>query len=162
FRASAAAVRRLPGVLAVGAGSAISLSGGDGEEEFVIEGRPPTGPAERPSAAWFDADTDYFHTLGVPLLRGRPFTDQDRAGAPPVAVINETMARRFWPDGNPLGQRLSLQWHRETIEVIGVVRDVQPFRPDERPGPQMFWPFAQFPRWAVQLVIRTARAPGET
>ena len=160
FARAAGEVQSLPGVVSVGAGSAIPLSGGDGEEEFTIAGRPePAAGAPRPSVAWFDVDNRYFQTLGIPLLRGRSFGAQDGALSPSVAIINETMARRHWPGGNPLGQRLRLALHHETVEIVGVVRDVQPFRPDEQPQPQIYWPFAQFPRWAIQLVVRTSSDP---
>jgi predicted permease len=112
--------------------------------------------------SWFDVDPGYFQTLGIPLVRGRHFTTRDRAGAPPVAIINDTMARRYWPDESPIGQRVSLRLHEATVEIVGVVRDVQPFRPDERPGAQIYWPFAQFPRWAVQIVARTSGDPGQS
>jgi putative ABC transport system permease protein len=77
-----------------------------------------------------------------------------------VAIINETMARRYWPDGNPIGQRVTMSVHQATLEVVGVVRDVRPFRPDEEPQAQVYWPFAQFPRGAVQIVARTSGDPG--
>jgi putative ABC transport system permease protein len=161
FESSAAEMRLLPNVVSAGAGSAAPLSGGDGEEEFVIQGRPAPAAGHRPSVAWFDADPDYFQTLGIPLLRGRYFTRQDRLGTPPVAIINETMARHHWPNENPIGQRLTLLMHQETVEVVGVVHDVQPFRPDERPGDQIYWPFAQSPRWAIQLIVRTSGDPSQ-
>ncbi|HEU5182091.1 MAG TPA: ABC transporter permease [Candidatus Polarisedimenticolia bacterium] len=159
FRRAAEEVASVPSVVSVAEGSAVPLSGGDGEQEFTIEGRlvPPAG--KRPSVAWFDVDPGYFKTLGIPLLRGRSFTPEDAAGKPKVAIINETMARRFWPDGNPIGQRLRMLLHQETFEIVGVVGDVRPFNPDERPAPQIYWPFAQLPRWAVQLIVRTSGDP---
>jgi len=159
FGRAAQEVQALPNVVSVGAGSAVPLFGGDGEEEFLIEGRPAPGAGARPSVAWFDVDPKYFQTLQLPLVRGRYFTPQDRPGAPLVAIVNETMAHRYWPDGNPIGQHVKLLMHKETVEVVGVVRDVRPFRPDESPKPQIYWPFPQFPRWAVQLVVRTAGEP---
>jgi len=162
FRRATEEVRALPSVVSVGAGSAVPLSGGDGDQEFSIEGRPDPGPGRRPSVTWFDVDPGYFRTLGIPLVRGRYFTPEDRAGAPPVAIINDTMAQRYWPDENPIGQRVSLRAHEATVEIVGVVRDIQPFRPDERPGAQIYWPFAQFPRWAVQIVARISGDPGRS
>ena len=161
FGRAAQEVQALPNVVSVGAGSAVPLFGGDGEEEFTIEGRPVPAAGARPSVAWFDADANYFQTLQIPLIRGRYFTPQDRKGAPGVAIINETMARRYWPGGDPIGQHLRMLMHQETVEVVGVVRDVRPFRPDESPKAQIYWPFPQFPRWAVQLVVRTSGDPAE-
>ena len=159
FGRAAREVQSLPKVISVGAGSAVPLWGGDGEQEFLIEGRPDPGAGARPSVAWFDVDANYFQTLQIPLVRGRYFTPQDRAEAPRVAIINESMAQRYWPDGNSIGQRVRMLLHQETVEVVGVVRDVRPFRPDESPKAQIYWPFPQFPRWAVQLVVRTSEDP---
>jgi putative ABC transport system permease protein len=159
FARAAEEVRALPSVVAAGTGSAVPLWGGDGEQEFYVEGRPIPAAGQRPSVAWFDVDEGYFQTLRIPLVRGRYFTAMDRRGAPPVAIVNETMARRYWPDESPIGQRVRLLEEGETFEIVGVVGDVQPFRPDEKPKPQIYWPFAQFPRWAVQLVVRTTGDP---
>ena len=71
------------------------------------------------------------------------------------------MARRFWPGESPLGQRVALALSQETVEVVGVVGDVKPFRPDQLPRPQLYWPFAQAPRWAVMLIARTELEPGD-
>ena len=159
FERAAEAVRSLPVVAAVGAGSAVPLRGGDGEEEFTVEGRLDPGPGRRPSVAWFDVDPEYFRALGIPLLRGRHITAMDRRGTTPVALVNETMARRTWPGDDPIGKRLRMLEHDATLQIVGVVGDVLPFRPDEAPRAQIHWPIAQFPRWAVQLVVRTTGDP---
>jgi putative ABC transport system permease protein len=159
FARAAEEVRALSSVVAVGAGSAVPLSGGDGEEEFYVEGRPVPPAGQRPSVAWFDVDPDYFRTLQIPLIRGRYFTAMDRRGTRPVAIVNETMARQLSPNESAIGQRVRLIEQDETFEIVGVVGDIQPFRPDERPKAQIYWPFAQFPRWAVQLVVRTSGDP---
>ena len=159
YRRGAEELRSLPGVVTAGAGSAGPLFGGDGEQEFYVEGRPVPGPSEKPSVWWYDVDPSYFQTLGIPLLRGRFFTDADQRGTTQVAIINATMARRHWPDENPVGQRLHLVTHKKTVEIVGVVGDVQPFRPDEAPQPEIYWPFAQAPRWAITFFVRTAGTP---
>jgi len=156
FRRCVEEVRSLPAVVAAGAGSAGPLYGGDGEQEFYIEGRPIPGAGERPSVSWYDVDPDYFRTLAIPLVRGRFFTQADKGGTPLVAIINETMARRYWPNENLIGQRVHLMEHKATFEIVGVVGDVRPFRPDEAPKPEIYWPFAQAPRWAIVLFVRTA------
>lgn len=146
----------LPGVVSAGAGSAAPLFGGDGEQEFFIEGRPVPAPGERSAVAWFDVDPGYFATLGIPLVRGRTFTPGDRRGAPLVAVVNQAMAERHWPAQDPVGQRVHVAAHDVTLEVVGVVGNVQPFRSDQPPQPQIYWPFAQLPRWATYFIVRTA------
>jgi putative ABC transport system permease protein len=159
FRRAREEVRSVPSVVSAGAGSAVPLFGGDGEEEFEIVDRTAPAAGSRPSAAWIDVDPEYFRTLRLPVVAGRDFTPEDKAGAPLVAIVNETMARRFWPDSKAIGARVRMQAHEATLQVVGVVRDVQPFHPGEKPAPQIFWPFAQFPRWAVEIVARTSEDP---
>ena len=159
FAQAAEELRAVPGVLSVGAGSAGPLFGGDGDQEFQIAGRPDAKAGERPTVAWFDVDPNYFQTFGIGLVRGRYFTSADRAGSPEVAIINETMADRHWPNQDPIGQRVTLLQTKMTLEIVGVVRDVKPFWPGAQVPPQIYWPFAQFPRWAVQLIVRTSADP---
>jgi putative ABC transport system permease protein len=153
-------LRAVPGVIAAGAASAVPLLGGDGNQEFSILGRPEPPPGQRPSVYWYDVGSQYFRTMGIPLIRGRSLTDADDGRSPSVAIVNETMARRWWPDGNPIGQRIALAASRTTVEIVGVVGDVQPFRPDRPPEPEIYWPFRQAPRWGTMFAIRTTSDPG--
>jgi putative ABC transport system permease protein len=155
YERSVEELNSIPAVVSAGAASAIPLYGGDGEQEFLIEGRPVPPAGERPTVAWFDAGPNYFRTVGIPLQRGRFFTSQDTQETPRVVIINETMARRHWPNEDPVGQRLTLLTHEMTAEVVGVVGDVQPFNPEEAPGPQLYWPYKQIPRWVIVFAVRT-------
>jgi putative ABC transport system permease protein len=150
-------LRQLPGVNSADAGSAAPqrLVGGDGDSEFLIEGQPDPGTGKKPTTWWFDVGTDYFRTLRIPLLEGRYFTDHDNGTAPFVAIINETMARRHWPNSSPLGQRVHMVPQDATFEIVGVVADVQPFNPEEAPHAEMYWPYMQVPRGAIFFVVRT-------
>lgn len=149
----------LPGVVSAAGGSAVPLYGGDGEQEFRIEGRPPVEQGTKPVVSWFDVTPGYFETLKVPLLDGRLFTLRDREDAPPVAIINQTMARRYWPSQSPVGARVYMATHQVTMEIVGVVGDIRPFRPDRAPEPQIFWPIAQEPRGAIMLLTRSTIDP---
>ena len=153
------ALSAVPGVAAVGAASAGPLFGGDGGQEFAVEGRPLPPPGERGSALWYDVGPHYFQTVGIPLVRGRFFTDHDDAGAQRVALINETLARRVFPGQDPVGQRITMLMHEATFEIVGVVRDVPPFRPGDAVSPEIYWPYRQLPRLAIFFVVRTAIAP---
>jgi len=152
-------VRSLPGVVAAAAGSAVPLHGGDGSQEFLIEGRPVPPAGQRPMVSWFDVGPGYFRTLGIPLLEGRVFTEADGPSSPSVAIINEAMARRFWPGGDPLGARVTLLLSRATLEIVGVVGNVSPFLPGRPAEPAIYWPYRQGPRWATMIAIRTASDP---
>ena len=149
-------LRAVPGVVAAGSGSAVPLAGGDGDQEFHIVGQPELPAGQRPTADWFDADDQYFQTLGIGLVRGRYFTPADRIGAPDVAIINETMANRYWPGQDPIGQHVEMLLTKHKLEIVGVVRDVKPFRPEEQTKAQIYWPFAQSPRWGIQFIVRTS------
>ena len=109
---------------------------------------------------------DYFQTLGVPLKRGRFFTDADRAGAPPVILVNETLARRFWPGEDPVGKRLTIgmpEMHLPWLTVAGVVGDVNQNEPDEELRPHIYEPYLQASGYSwirkMNLALRTSGDP---
>src|SRR4029077_21123865 len=98
-------VNRLPGVVAAGFVTWVPLTNHGGSWAFIIEARPAPGPGELLDANTRVVTRDYLRTMGVTLKQGRLFGDRDRADAPMVAVVNETMARQFWPGENPIGHR---------------------------------------------------------
>ena len=150
-------LRSLPGVTGVGMGSSGPLFGGEETGEFFPDG---AGAGDHPLAArWYDMSATYFPTLGVALRRGRPFGEADRAGAPPVALINETMARRLFGAGDPVGRRIRERNGDRIMEIVGVVADIPPFTPGEAPQPEIYWPYPQAPRWASYFVLRTSVEP---
>jgi putative ABC transport system permease protein len=97
---------------------------------------------------------DYFRVLRLPLSRGRTFDERDRAGAPAVAIVNETMARRAWPGQDPVGQLLLQGVSRRPLEVIGVVRDTKYRTIGEDPSPFVYIPAAQTNEAVMRLLIR--------
>lgn len=101
----------------------------------------------------------YFPTLGVPLRRGRFFGAADRAGAPPVALINETMARRLFGVADPVGRRVRERNDDRAVEIVGVVADIPPFTPGVSTQPEIYWPYPQRPRWGSYFVLRTSGEP---
>ncbi len=153
------AVAAIPGVVGVGNVSNGPLFGGDEPGSFRSGG----GPGARVlTARWYDASDGYHEGLGLTISRGRSIAATDRAGAPPVAVVNETFARRMWPGQDPLGQRVAPDQPGATArEVVGVVRDVPPFRTGDPVVPEIWWPYDQAPRWGTFLVVRTAGPPAQ-
>lgn len=150
------ALRAVPGVADVGAASSGPLFGGRETDEARVDGAAEgTGGA----VVWSDVSPGYFGSLGVPVTRGREIAASDVRGAPPVAVINETMARKFWPGEDPVGRRVTLKNMKLAFTVVGVVRDVPPLRPGEAVDPEMYWSDRQFPRWATFVVVRSATRP---
>jgi putative ABC transport system permease protein len=140
-------IRRLPGVQSAGMTSALPLNGNP-DFGFTIEGRTPSAPGDVPQTGWRSISPDYLQTMGIPLRRGRHFNEQDHEKAVLVAIINETMARRFWPDEDPLGKRIKLggpQRPYPWMSIVGVVGDVKHDGLDTPVGPEMYMPYAQTP-----------------
>jgi putative ABC transport system permease protein len=153
-------ISALPGVIAVGEVSAGPLfGGGDGEAEFTIAGQPVPAEGSLPTVAWFDCGPNYFRALGVPLRRGRFFSRADTMETTRVAIVNESMANRYFPGRDPIGQRVHLRLVDATFEIVGVVADTQPFDPRQVLRPQIYWPLYQAPRWATFVAVRVAGNP---
>jgi len=153
-------VRSIPGVRSAGMVTALPITGG-ASTDFVIEGRPAPPVNDEPSADIRSVDGGYFHTMGIPLLVGREFTAADGANSKRVMVINETMARQYWPQQNPIGQRVTMKdWGPPlTGEVVGVVGDVKTNGLDAAVGPMIYWPYFQFPELFNTVVVRSDGEP---
>ena len=147
------AVANAPGVQSAALASAPPLFNGDGSDALSIEGGPVVDAAAAP-VDWFDVSPEYFDTLGLPMVRGRAFTAGDAAGAPNVAIVNQTLARRFFGTSDPVGRRVKVMSH--TSEIVGVVADIRSYRMDQPTPPEIFWPIRQFPRLAAYLVVRVS------
>ena len=150
-------LRSIPSVRAAGNASAGPMFGGMDSGEMVIVGRPAPSAGEQPIIRWFDIGPDYFNTLGVPIQRGRNFTKSDVSGAPYVAIVNQAMVRRYWPQEDPLGEQIVLAGATRT--VVGVVSDVQPFEVGMPVEPYVYWPQLQSPRGATYFIIRADSDP---
>jgi putative ABC transport system permease protein len=128
-----------------------------------IAGRPELLLNQRPIAILQQISPDYFRTLQIPLMRGRAFSTADNATAPGVAIINVSLARRFWPQyprgENPLGQRLLVGSSKQPLEIVGVAADVHQEGRDTEPTPGFYLPNAQQPPQAVILILRTKGDP---
>jgi putative ABC transport system permease protein len=152
-------VRALPGVESAGVSDTLPLQGG-GNWPVAIEGRAAPPLSQQPNMSANVVMGDYFKTLRVRLLRGRFFTEADRADAPGVAVISESMAKKFWPGEDPIGKRFVTGFYPEKPrEVVGVVADVKK-RGLRRPEavPSMYFPVAQITRPYMSFVLR-AKSP---
>jgi putative ABC transport system permease protein len=152
-------VKNLPGVQAVGITHSMPLAG-DYVLGFNIEGRPPIAPSDLPSTNYYSVTPDYFRAMGIRLVRGRVFTPQDDAKAPRVAIINETMARQFFPNENPIGKRINITNGPDTWrEIVGIVGDIKQYGVDKATSAQSYEPFAQVPFTSLNVVIRTTGSP---
>ncbi|MGA9770147.1 MAG: ABC transporter permease [Blastocatellia bacterium] len=156
-------ISALPGVQAAGAVSAlpfhdnsIVITG-----TFTIEDQPQPPPGTEPSAYLTAATSDYFTAMSIPLRRGRFFTRFDRAGAPPVVLIGETLARRYWPNEDPVGKKIKLGFFGETAtrEIIGIVGDARHKGLDSDPRAEIFLPHLQEPYGSMTYIVRTTGDP---
>jgi putative ABC transport system permease protein len=153
-------MKSLPGVQSVGATNTLPLGGFWGEADFLVEGRPLPKPGETPTADNRFMTPGYFSTMRVSLLRGRDFTDADRDGSRRVAIVDETLARKFL-GGSAVGKRLNLGTPEkpEWWEVAGEVDNVKAFGLEQPELPTLYRPLAQHPWPLLAFTIRTAGDP---
>ncbi len=150
----------LPGVTSAGAISELPLAGGVNMEGLTFEGRPQPDPSRPPVADFRSVTPGYLRTMGIRLLKGRWFTDQDRADSLPVAVIDDTMARTYWPAEEPIGKRFrNLNSSKPWWTVVGVVRSVTHNGLGADKQPEYFRPYSQQELSWTTLVIRSAIHP---
>lgn len=162
-------IRALPGVTAVGATSDLPPTTNSHSSSFSIAGHAPLELSDN-SLSVEDrlATPDYFRVMGIPLTAGRAFSEADNRSAPPVALVNQTFARRFFPNENPIGQRLRFGEPKPSnpwITIVGVVGDVRGFGLDKQPNSEIYQVyqqsnggyFSQLPY--LHLVVRTAGEP---
>ncbi len=160
FRDVEARVRALPGVESVSYAYSVPFGYYNSGEFVEAEGQPIPKDQRRPSAGYNAVGTEYFRTLGVSIVRGRGFTDQDDERAPRVAIVNELMAARFWPGQDPVGKRFRMQNGKgEWLEVVGVTRNGKYTYIFEDPRLYFFVPIEQQYRALRALHVRTAGAP---
>jgi predicted permease len=148
----------IPGVRAVGATSLLPLSGQDSRRGIVVEGRvarPDTPTRAHPRSV----TAGYFRAMGLQLTSGRFFTDADNANASPVAIVNETMARSYWPGKSPVGSRVRYTGTQEVREVVGVIKDVRHWGIDVQVNPEMYVPYAQLPISSVTFAVAAQVEP---
>jgi predicted permease len=152
-------VGAIPGVVSVGAVAHLPFQGNAGRG-FQIEGRPPEDPGHMPGAGYSVACPNYFRTMGIPILKGREFAPQDTLGAPGVIVINERMARLFWPKEDPVGKAIRLGGtDGPRLTIVGVVGDVHYLGLDAPVRGQFFRPYTQAGWPVMTAVVRTINAP---
>ena len=155
-----ARVAAQPGVVSAAVAGTFPLNEeGSGIAEFVIEGRPDAAGGSQPHAETRVVTPGYLRTLGVPLLAGRGFTDADQDGAPPVALVNQTAARRYWGSANPVGTRVTPNGGRNWVTIVGVVGDVKQTGLDRPAEEEIYRPMAQAPIAGGVLLVRTTGDP---
>lgn len=153
--------RNLPDVVSAAAVTTLPMNpvGINYDLPFSVDGEAPEAATGAPRLDFRLASPDYFRTLGVPLLRGRDFNRDDRHGTPPVTIVNQTLARRFFGSSDPVGRRVRIGGGIGSSEIVGVVADVRHDGLDATPSPEMYVPYAQYPHGGMTLVLRTGTDP---
>jgi predicted permease len=152
-------VSAVPGVMSVGAVAHLPFEGNAGRG-FQIEGRPPADPQNAPGGSYSVACPNYFRTLGIPVVKGREFTQQDTLNAPGVIVINEAMAHQFWPKEDAVGKAIRFGGSDgPRLTIVGVVGNVHYQGLDTPVTPQFMRPYMQAGWPIMNIVVRTSYAP---
>ena len=144
-------VETLPGVSAVGFNSSLPLDGYGASGRFAIKGQPWGRPGTEPHAEWRLVSSGYFSTLGIPMVKGRDFSKRDDRETQPVVIINEALARRYYPDEDPLGKfiltptapEMFLRPKERQMTIVGIVADVRGAGLHREPRPELYFPYRQ-------------------
>jgi putative ABC transport system permease protein len=152
-------VKALPGVRSAGAVTFLPLSGWYGVRTFTIAGRSAGNAGSNPPLSWSAANPGYFRTMGITTIKGRGFDERDTSASPPIMVISESTARKYWPNADPLGAQATLKFEKVPRTVVGVVGDVRQFGAVSAPTPQVYVPFQQAPASLICFAVRTDSNP---
>ncbi len=126
---------------------------------FSILGNPPLPPGESTAADYATVSPGYFHVMRIPLVRGRLFSERDSSSSPNVAIISETLARRHFPNEDPIGRQMRFGFPPDgnvSRQIVGVVGDVRDVALSQEPGPMMYVPFGQAPLYGGEVVVRSS------
>jgi putative ABC transport system permease protein len=152
-------VRKQPGLSEAALTSSLPFTIGNPSYVVLMNGQEDVRPG-MPAASFRSVSPDYFRVMGIPLLKGREFSSADLERAPMVTVINEAMARRLWPNADPIGQRIKeTSNERAWREIVGIVGSVRHRARGEEPRPEMFVPWSQSPAPRLNLAVRTQAEP---
>jgi len=151
-------LERIPGVTSVGAVQSLPFQG-DYYLEFAVDGRP-VAPGDQPGSLYYGVSPGYFKAMGIPLLKGRVFTEADTADGQQVTIISKAMADRFFPHEDPIGKRINFQNPKGTwSEIVGVVGDVRQYGLVSEVQAEAYEPLAQHPFSFLTFVVRTGASP---
>jgi putative ABC transport system permease protein len=154
FRQLSANLQGMPGIKGVGMISNLPMSGQDSRTGIGVEGREPS-PTEPTRAHHRIVSPGYFETMQIPLVEGRLFNEMDVAQSKPVLLVNQTMAKKYWPGQSPVGRRVMLGGTEVWREVVGVVGDVKHWGLANQVNPEMYLPVEQTPGGFMNLVVRS-------
>ena len=159
FTRAIAEIRAVPGVTNAALVRAVPLSGNSDSRAYTVSGAPEPEKGKAPIMQLNTVSPGYFRTMRLPLVAGRDIDERDDAAAPRAVVVNETFARREWPNGSAVGQQIRFVDSDRWLTVVGVARDAKHFGPADQPRPQAYIPYMQAPQIFTSVVVRTAGDP---
>jgi putative ABC transport system permease protein len=151
-----ARIHALPQVVTAGAASSVPFGGFGQSVEVEAAEKPAPQPGERLFTRFTAISNDYFSAMQMGLVKGRAFDSADTQGSAPSVIINETLARQFWPSEDPIGHQVRFGQQHTLCTIVGVVRDIKMYQLRPRPERQMYVSLAQFPSATLGFVVRTA------
>jgi len=152
-------IQEVPGVQSVALVRGLPFSGNGATTAIILPDREALPKGHEPEVMFNSATSNYFETMGIPFIKGRLFGNEDRPDTPPVVIINQTMAQRFWPNQDPLGKQVKSAQDGTTLTVVGVVGDAKHYWLEESQRSQMYGPYTQEPGYFATVVIRTTVEP---
>ena len=156
FKKAQERIATIPGVQAVGAISYLPLTGLASRDGFTIPGQPPPKPGEEPGVEVRVVTPTYFQAMGIPLLKGRLLNERD-VKETRVLLINETLAKRYFPNVDPVGKQIEISWDGSgPDEIVGVVGDIREGALSKEPEPAIYWSHPREPYAGMALVVRTS------
>jgi putative ABC transport system permease protein len=159
FRQALERIQSLTGVQSAGATTALPLTLSLSGSDFRIEGRPEPEAGKEMIINTSSVSPGYFSTLGISLMKGRDFSDRDNSDAPRAAIINNDLARIYFPGEDPLSRRITFDDGESWISIVGVVADTKRLGVDTAAKPEVYFPYLQVPASSMSLVVRTATEP---
>ena len=159
FQEALARLSSVPGVKSVGATTGLPLTLNLSGSDFRIEGHPDPPAGQEMIIETRSVSPGYFETLGIPLLKGRDFSDRDKSDAPAAAVINAELARVYFPNEDPINKRISFDDRQSYISIVGIVGDVKQQGLDSNAKPEVYFPYLQAAAPSMSIVVRTASNP---
>ena len=154
-----ARIQEVPGVQSVALVRGLPFSGNGATTAITLPDREAPPKGQEPEVMFNSATPNYFETIGIPFIKGRLFDDHDQPNTPPVVIINQTMAEKFWPKQDPIGKQVKSVQDGSVATIIGVVGDAKQFWIEETQQPQMYGAYSQQPGYFATVVIRTKVEP---
>jgi putative ABC transport system permease protein len=152
-------LRNLPGVERAAAINYVPMGHDNSGSNFRIDGQPAPAKGKEPTTDYRVVTSQYFEAIGTSIRQGRAFTEQDKKDAPRVCIINERLARRYFPDGDALGHRIVFNDEDGPVEIVGVAADVKNDDFEEEANLTTYLPFLQEPWWSMALIVRATSDP---